>query len=991
MEALFKFMMIRPAEGLDADKDAVALQASPETIRAVNAALTSREDTASALRAVGERILASAAAVSGVDADPMLKSAADCARQITANTTVAQARKLVETLFGAPTRKVADASANMQVRVSDTLVALKYLGRTDARTDDLAAAYRVLAYVKLLAATLDDTVVPKPGAFLARTLTIAGATRPARPVPVPVGGATVQQLPDDPRDGLRLKAKGLEQAIGELTRMGASALSIATPAGATAPGGVPNVPRLAGASPQPATGTALTTPAVGAPAGSPPVIIQPAAPSVGPAATLVGPNAALRLAVLPAAIQALSPATQTMLRQESVVLDKVALPDAVDQLSRSLRETATQLATLEQAASPQARVVRFGSSVYEISPIVIGLNMFPKMPFSVTPTTHGDLKPVGIGDLLVVKQNLKRYDAHDLSDVVNVMKGEHRSTETKRTHSLTTTDSTEVASTQEDERDQQTAERFEMQTETSNVQKSEESVKLGASVSASYGPFVTFKASADYGMANSKEQSAKVATNYSKEVTSKASSKITQSFKKLHSTVDVQTFGEDNVHEWDNAKGDDHVVGQYQYLDKVYEAQVYNYGKRLLFDTTIPEPAAFLYWAQTMQPPAGYDLVKPAAFTLRPEDLNEGNYGFYVQRHGAVGVEAPPEPFVTVAKTFDGADDRTNRGELTKIAELPVPEGYQAVAASVYASFSNWDSSQAYVDIAVGSAAHRWTHAGGVGFWNTSMNNETSTVPFALFTFRVAMIASSVEIRCARTERKMHQWKLSTHAAIRQAYDKQMRDYEDALAEAQNRAANEAHGISPEANAQLIRDEMKRLTLTLLTNQQFDMFNAVATGPYGYPQMDNPVAEAQGAYIRFFEEAFEWQEMMYLFYPYYWAHKSSWQKRVLFSDDDPQFEAFLKAGAARVVVSVRPGFEKAVAHFMETGQIWDGGDPPTITDPAYLSIIDEIKDQQGASQGELAQGDPWDVPVPTSLIKLRLIDTLPEWKKDPSGAWIAAN
>jgi hypothetical protein len=680
-----------------------------------------------------------------------------------------------------------------------------------------------------------------------------------------------------------------------------------------------------------------------------------------------------------------------MLRQESVVLDKVALPDAVDQLSRSLRETATQLATLEQAASPQARVVRFGSSVYEISPIVIGLNMFPKMPFSVTPTTHGDLKPVGIGDLLVVKQNLKRYDAHDLSDVVNVMKGEHRSTETKRTHSLTTTDSTEVASTQEDERDQQTAERFEMQTETSNVQKSEESVKLGASVSASYGPFVTFKASADYGMANSKEQSAKVATNYSKEVTSKASSKITQSFKKLHSTVDVQTFGEDNVHEWDNAKGDDHVVGQYQYLDKVYEAQVYNYGKRLLFDTTIPEPAAFLYWAQTMQPPAGYDLVKPAAFTLRPEDLNEGNYGFYVQRHGAVGVEAPPEPFVTVAKTFDGADDRTNRGELTKIAELPVPEGYQAVAASVYASFSNWDSGQAYVDIAVGSAAHRWTHAGGVGFWNTSMNNETSTVPFALFTFRVAMIASSVEIRCARTERKMHQWKLSTHAAIRQAYDKQMRDYEDALAEAQNRAANEAHGISPEANAQLIRDEMKRLTLTLLTNQQFDMFNAVATGPYGYPQMDNPVAEAQGAYIRFFEEAFEWQEMMYLFYPYYWAHKSSWQKRVLFSDDDPQFEAFLKAGAARVVVSVRPGFEKAVAHFMETGQIWDGGDPPTITDPAYLSIIDEIKDQQGASQGELAQGDPWDVRVPTSLIKLRLIDTLPEWKKDPSGAWIAAN
>jgi hypothetical protein len=572
-----------------------------------------------------------------------------------------------------------------------------------------------------------------------------------------------------------------------------------------------------------------------------------------------------------------------------------------------------------------------------------------------------------------------------------VMKGEHRSTETKRTHSLTTTDSTEVSRTQEDERDQQAAERFEMQTETSNVQKTEESVKLGASVSASYGPFVTFKANADYGMTNSKEQSAKVATNYSKEVTSKASSKITQSFRQLHSTVDVQTFGEDNVHEWDNGKGAEHVVGQYQYLDKVYEAQVYNYGKRLLFDTTIPEPAAFLYWAQTMQPPAGYDLVKPAEFTLRPDDINEGNYGFYVQRYGATGVLAPPEPFVTVAKTFDGADDRTNRGELTKTAELPLPDGFQAVAASIFATFSNWDSGQAYADVALGSAMHRWTHAGGVGFWNTSMNNETGTLPFALFTFRIAVIAASVEVRCARTERAMHAWKLQTHSAIRQACDKQMRDYEDALAEAQNKAQSEAHGISPEANVQLIRDEMKRLTIALLTNQQFDIFNAISTGPYGYPQMDNPVAEAQGAYIRFFEEAFEWQEMMYLFYPYYWAHKSSWQKRVLISDDDPQFAAFLKAGAARVVASVRPGFEKAVAHFMETGQIWDGGDPPAITDPAYLSIIDEIKDQQGASQGELAQGDAWDVRVPTSLIKLRLLDSLPEWKKDPSGAWVSAN
>lgn len=977
MESLFKFIMIRPPEALDSSKDSVPLGASPATLSAINAALAATNDSAGALRAASQQILASPNAIVDVQSNTLLQKAATLAAAITATTSVAQARTLVASTMGTPPDKiVSDPNFGpLSLHASDTLVALKYLGATDTRTEDLAAAYRALAYIKLLAANADDTAIPAPAGFFSRTLTIAGAVRPIRPQPIPVEGTGGSDVTPDPREPLKARASALQAAITDLTAISPQALTIATPAAPTS------------TTPPARPPTSVAGPATNAVAG----VVRAAILSTGVPATLVGPNAALRLVASPDAIQALKPTTVAAMQKENITLEKHAVPEAVRLLSRSLLDVSQQLTALNAAATPQVRVLKFGSGLYEVSPIALGINKFPSWLFSLVPTTHGDLKPVGIGDLLVVKQSLKRYEGHDLSDVVNVMKGEHRSTETKRTQSETTTTSLETTTTQEEERDQQTTERFEMQTETSNVQKSDESLKLGASVSASYGPFVTFKASADYELNNSKEQSSKVATNYSKEVTNKASSKITQSVKQFQSTVTVQTYLEDNVHEWDNRTGTDHIVGQYQWLDKIYEAQVYNYGKRLLFDTTVPEPAAFLYFSQTTQPPAGSDLVKPTPFNLTPDDITEWNFGYYVQQYGAAGVQAPPAPYTTVTKTFDGADDRQDRGEVTKTGELPIPDGYQAVAASTYCTFSSWDDGQVAVDISLGTAFNRWTHATGIGFWNTGMNNETNSVEFTLRTFRAAVFTASVEISCSRTDRALEAWKLATHEAIKQAFDKQMRDYEDALANAQNQAASQAHGSNPDANAQAIRDEIKRLMITLLTNQYFDMFGAVSTGPFGYPQIDIPVAEAQGAYVRFFEEAFEWQEMMYIFYPYFWARKSSWIKRVLFTDTDPQFQAFLKAGAARVVVSVRPGFELAVAHFMETGQIWDGGDPPTISDPTYLSIIDEIKAQEGAPQGEVEQGVPWDVRVPTNLVKLRLPDTLPEWKKDSTGTWVPAN
>jgi hypothetical protein len=186
------------------------------------------------------------------------------------------------------------------------------------------------------------------------------------------------------------------------------------------------------------------------------------------------------------------------------------------------------------------------------------------------------------------------------------------------------------------------------------------------------------------------------------------------------------------------------------------------------------------------------------------------------------------------------------------------------------------------------------------------------------------------------------------------AYNEQKSAYDEAIKEARANAADSAvSGTNPENNRVTEQTELRKGCISLLTGQRFDLFDAMNrnVAPYGYPEIDFAEAKAEGEYIRAFEQSFEWNNMVYVFYPYFWGRKDDWLTVAQLSDDDPLFGQFLRAGAARVQVPVRVGFEEAVLTFLSTGELWtgegtlvssDGGD----AEPD-LSIIDELKSQLG--------------------------------------------
>jgi hypothetical protein len=963
VETLFRFMVTRPAEEVDVGATTVALRLRPEYrktldgARAAEAPIVAMRAAATKYRAANDEW--SPAELSFHDPLVAFIEAISRAPQLDG----ADLGDAFGAAFGDtdPGQLVQDqAFTDGFGRLSDLVVTSALLGEDGAvRATDAARAIRGMAVIERLAA--GDASLAADGALAAAL----SSTLLLPPSLFPLHGKTGQPRPPQPPPHDDAAALGKLLARRDQLQTAFTALTRIGPEHVASPAGEPAEPAAA-APAAPAAARAVAIEAVRAAEGS------SAAPPARPLSVLLTADA----------IKAFDPGERQALEALEIDPTKHGLTSSVEKLSFELGRTEVELAKL---ALPSQLMQKVGDKYYPAGGLA-GPFGGGAAPPQHLPTTHGSLTPAGIADLLVVRQALKRYEAYEESHIENILKGEYKELVHTRTDVKETTITVEDEVNKEEDRDLQTTERYQLQTETSNTIKNDASLKAGVAVSGSYGPMVEFKATTDFATSTSKEQASKVATDYSKEVTQKATSKLIEKHLQQVVTHYVTTVEEKNTHGFDNKTGDGPVIGQYQWVDKIYEAQVFNYGKRMLYDIQLPEPAAFLLYAAAKPSKAQADLVKPDPFTLKPSDLTEWNYSFYVEKYAVAGVDPPPAAYVTSSKGIEGKGDKDDDYIATKTEDVPIPDGYRAISASVLTWIVSGDIDNARALQTFGGHFNSVTKNAGGG-WYPTLSRETATVAFTVLLLKVKSFTTSIEVLCQRASETLDAWKLKTHTAILQAYQQQLRDYQDQLAALQEQAAQEIEGRNPTANERMIRNELKKGAITLFTNQQYDWIGAIQTSAQGYPEPDLSFANLQGGYVRFFEQAFEWEQMMYFFYPYYWGRKSNWLDRVGLQDVDPLFEDFIKAGSARCVVPVRPGFEAAIAYFMHTGQIWNGGDVPVISDPLYVPIIEEIKERDQAPGDEIPQGDPWDVRLPTTLVILRKEDTLPSWHKQADGTW----
>lgn len=682
-----------------------------------------------------------------------------------------------------------------------------------------------------------------------------------------------------------------------------------------------------------------------------------------------------------------------------------------------------------------------------------------------------NVKPLGVGDLKVVKQWLIGYIAGEISDIHNIMKGENKTRIHRRMEKTDQIFSSTSDQEQEFSKDTQSTDRFEVKKEAENIVKSDLNINANTNVQYKSDPILV-SVGAGFSYANASTTDTKTAQNYSREVVSKAVSRVQSHIVTTQSVTQIFETRELNKHSFES--GTEHISGIYRWLDKQYKAQLYNYGKRLMFEFILPEPAAFYVESRLRAFEASLDVPQPPALPqyqqinmpFKPSDIDEAKFNDLRTQYDLSEFTYPAPKSVTFLNSetnqalFEDTNPQAHQVWYSKTFACNLnAAGYQIVRLKIdgdiyWANFNQpaWKDHNLCQLLVDGNVvlSHDYTAVAYTAFYIPNDNVDLSASPCLMAGDSISLIlgfqnTTRYELQISAdlepgpamlskfqgdVFKKIRDVELqkvnSLNDDLTSAYKAALNTYKSRIQDLKGTVINDLlQGRSEAANADVIRTELKRQCLSFFT-KEFDADSsddlltdmeamgsrdvnyltrrlvvhekgdltppttaAIDTIPtkakYPLPLLDP--AERKGRYIQFLEQAFEWQELSWIFYPYFWATTPKWVDMTSRNDTtDPTLTAFLRAGSARILISVTPAYDAAVLHFLATREPWNGGPAPVIGDPLYLPLYQEMKNQQDDLGNAVPEGDPWTFRLPTSLVYLEGSTTpLPTYPSDAPG------
>lgn len=578
-----------------------------------------------------------------------------------------------------------------------------------------------------------------------------------------------------------------------------------------------------------------------------------------------------------------------------------------------------------------------------------------------------------VGDLLVTQQQLLRYDLGEVAHIENVMASEEKMRTHRRLDRSELTETSERETENETERETQTTERFSIEKEASKVLQ--QSLNLNASVTASatFGTVASLAVSSGFGYSNSSTESQNEATAFSKQVTDRALTRVKEHIRETRSLKIIKEIEETASHKFSNLATADgtqpsHINGVFRWVDKYYLNKVVNFGKRLMLEFTIPEPANFYIFRKVNKPAEGEQMTEPIHPSKLTDsngvyigikdftEINDTNYAFWAAQYGVTDVDIQPLGFQTVSKTLKLT--RTSPDDAAEVFDKAVvPKGYWAttlhLAQNYYGSTPNV-STPFKIAIQVGSFQKIYdyvTPEHNISLPTSLMDGDTIPISVKVWgdpaNHKIEAIVN-VSITCYPTAEGILAWKQAVYAKLIDAYKAQKKEYDEWVNAQQAYAAYKISGNNPEINRQIEREELKKRCLEMFTGQRFESFDAATNGLQNlsnYPEIVFKEAVEEGRWVELFEQIFDWENITYAFYPYFYGRKQNWQVITKLSDNDPLFSNFLKAGYAKAIVPVRKGFEEYVMLYHLFSVAFIGGSiaqVPGVETDAYQTLLEDL-------------------------------------------------
>lgn len=603
-------------------------------------------------------------------------------------------------------------------------------------------------------------------------------------------------------------------------------------------------------------------------------------------------------------------------------------------------------------------------------------------------------RKAAIGEMTVVRESVIGYRLGELAHIENAPARQsflrrHQVTRLSEQEALDASETEESS-----ERDTQTEDRTSLAHEAERSMAEEVDISASLSFSASGIGWET-TATGDFAYHRNSDESSRTASEVAHSVIDRTITRTRQ--RTLTSRRDLRRVQvvETTRHEIDNSGSDKPVVGVYRWVDKVYKVEVVMTGLRMLCEFLVPDPASFLRHLNLES--VNDEPLKPEKPEIKPENIDRENWAEKAAEYHAA-IPAPPPEKLTVGKALSKAPDKFHKVDDKKPetaiavpvyagdASIQIPDGYLAAEFKINVNADGPDRKKLIIAWSVAGVAN----FKGADEWSIQESGDINPdvilngmVPITLYIGGSSGYAADIEVTCTLSPTAFQQWQLEAYESIWQAYQQRLADWEMQRSASRNPPLGfVGAGHPPAANRENERVELRRNVIAMLRNNHFtgnatliDMTEVtVPSAPADqekleYPELNFAAAEAIRDEAAWFEQAFEWGSMSFLTYPYYWADKHVWPELRSVSDPaDPLHTRFLGAGAARVLLPVRPGFEAAMELYLASGIMWSGLGAPTVGGNLFVPLVTELAEQQGRLKGKTI--DTWTYQLPTELVVL---------------------
>lgn len=494
---------------------------------------------------------------------------------------------------------------------------------------------------------------------------------------------------------------------------------------------------------------------------------------------------------------------------------------------------------------------------------------------------------------------------------------------------------------------------------TDTESKHTSALDVNGAMSATYngGSYsVTASAGIHYNQMSEDSQSQKDSMAHAVAITKQASSRTRKEHKTSFRVSSVAGAEDLAVQVITNPSDTDAMRVDYFQLLRRWRVDLIRYGLRMTYDLVIPNPGLDLI--SQLQDLSNLDALinTPPNFPLAVAQITPDTWITYAAQYNA-NVDPPPELTRTISSHKEIDKSEADAADYNyDFIDFDVDENYYVDRAQLTMDANLWTKD-----------AHNFVI---LGIGHDTLGQSPVDLPFlqslsgsfsVVYRYQGINRASiSVTLSLKVKDSVLQAWQFKAWESMSQAYLQAYEQNHQVLKEQRDALAAKIGQWDALTLRKMEREEIMRFVLTWLIGPTFELMPpeiqslfvgypdpSVANPPqYAYKNVNNmtltewtEVVQGRGELIKFLHNAIEWENALFFVYPYFWDDARNWPFKRFLVHPDPIHREFLRSGCARVVLTVRPGFELAFAYLLETG---DATQPPPQPTP-YVTIAEETR------------------------------------------------